>query len=152
VDQKPVEELGFETYAAAMAVKFNGLYATIEQVIPHMKQRSKGVLLVTGGAAGLKSVFNGKMSSVGVANASSRILTMTLANQCLEKNVHVATVQICGQVAAAGAGGIFDPLNVAKVYSKIALEQDKSKWQPEYFVVAPQAEGFFSIPVKNFSL
>lgn len=89
------------------------------------------------------------MAAVGVSNSAARILTMTESVQCVASNVHVSIIEVCGVIAKPNAGGILDPINMAKKYYQVATEADKSKWQPEHFIVTPQFEPFLGIQVKN---
>ncbi len=95
----------FSTEFRAMAV---GFLAAIQAVLPSMKAKDKGSILLTGGGSALSPFASGASLSVG--KAAQRSLLLSLAQELGDTGIHAATVTICGMIQE---GTPFDPVKLA---------------------------------------
>lgn len=103
-----------------------GALVAVQQVVPAMRSRGQGTILLTGGGLALNPMAD--VASLAIGKAGLRNLTFSLAQELASSGIHVATVTICGMVAP---GTLFDPDAIAQAY--LALHhQPKADWQTEW--------------------
>ncbi|HXC17121.1 MAG TPA: SDR family NAD(P)-dependent oxidoreductase, partial [Holophagaceae bacterium] len=73
-----------------------GFLASVQAVLPGMKKRDKGTILLTGGGSALTPFASGASLSVG--KAAQRSLLLSLAQELGGTGIHAATVTICGMI------------------------------------------------------
>ena len=88
-----------------------GFLASVQAVLPGMRKRDKGSILLTGGGSALTPFASGASLSVG--KAAQRSLLLSLAQELGDTGVHAATVTICGMIQE---GTAFDPQKLAEQF------------------------------------
>lgn len=96
---------------AEFSAMAGGFLAAVQAVLPGMKQRGKGTILLTGGGSALTPFASGASLSVG--KAAQRSLLLSLAQELGDTGVHAATVTICGMIQE---GTAFDPQKLAEQF------------------------------------
>ena len=86
-----------------------GFLASVQAVLPAMKAKDKGTILLTGGGSALSPFASGASLSVG--KAAQRSLLLSLAQELGGTGLHAATVTICGMIQE---GTAFDPQKLAE--------------------------------------
>lgn len=86
-----------------------GFLASVQAVLPSMKAKDRGTILLTGGGSALSPFASGASLSVG--KAAQRSLLLSLAQELGETGIHAATVTICGMIQP---GTAFDPEKLAE--------------------------------------
>lgn len=102
-------ELDPEVFMTEFRAMAGGFLAAIQAVLPSMKARDKGSILLTGGGSALSPFASGASLSVG--KAAQRSLLLSLAQELGDTGVHAATVTICGMIQE---GTAFDPVKLAE--------------------------------------
>jgi NADP-dependent 3-hydroxy acid dehydrogenase YdfG len=108
---RPLAEVTAEQFAADIAISITGAFTAAQFVLPGMRARRSGTLLLTGGGFAFEPMP--AMASLGVGKAGLRNLAFGLHADLKDSGVHAATVTICGTVAA---GTPFDPDRIAEAY------------------------------------
>jgi NAD(P)-dependent dehydrogenase (short-subunit alcohol dehydrogenase family) len=85
--------------------------AAVQAVIPSMKEKGGGTILLTGGAFALKP--NAALASLGMGKAAIRNLAFSLAEDLRPFGIRAGTVTILGQVKP---GSAFDPDKIATAF------------------------------------
>jgi len=124
----PVEVLIYNAYRATIGlpsevpvdqvvedfrVNVAGALAAIHAVLPGMRQRGKGSILLTGGGLALDPTGWLPAASLAIGKAGIRNFAQTLHKELSETGIRVATVTITGQIAPQTA---FDPYLIAQTY------------------------------------
>jgi short-subunit dehydrogenase len=112
-------QLSAEQFAADLAVSVVGAFTAAEQVLPAMRARRSGTLLLTGGGFAFEPMP--VMASLGVGKAAIRNLAFSLYADLKDVGVHAATVTICGMVAP---GTAFDPDRIADAYWQLHAQPE----------------------------
>ena len=86
-----------------------GFLASAQAVLPGMKAKGRGTILLTGGGSALSPFASGASLSVG--KAAQRSLLLSLAQELGDTGIHAATVTICGMIQP---GTAFDPGTLAE--------------------------------------
>lgn len=113
----PMAQLSAEQLAADLAVSVVGAHAAAQAVLPAMRERGSGSILLTGGGFAFEPMPT--MASLGVGKAAIRNLAFSLHADLKDHGVHAATVTICGVVAA---GTAFDPVRIAEAYWQLHMQ------------------------------
>jgi short-subunit dehydrogenase len=106
-------------------VSVAGALACAQQVVPQMRERGRGTILLTGGGFALRPMA--ALASLGVGKAGIRNLAHSLAEELAPAGIHVATVTVMGFVKP---GTPFDPEKIAEVYWQLH-QQPKEAWETE---------------------
>jgi NAD(P)-dependent dehydrogenase (short-subunit alcohol dehydrogenase family) len=117
VTYQPLADVGAERFAADLAVSVVGAFAAAQHVLPAMRSRRAGTVLLTGGGFAFEPMP--VMASLGVGKAAIRNLAFSLYADLKDTGVHAATVTICGTVAP---GTPFDPDRIAEAYWQLHLQ------------------------------
>jgi len=120
--------LSEETLVHDFQVGVTGALTAIQQVVPGMQAQNNGTVLLTGGALAFDEYSPPPYLSLAIAKTATRKLCFTMANALEPSNIHVATVTVCGTIAA---NTHFDPDRIAEVYLQLHT-QPRSGWQREY--------------------
>jgi NADP-dependent 3-hydroxy acid dehydrogenase YdfG len=104
-------QLDPEAFVSEFRAMAAGFLASIQAVLPGMKQRDRGTILLTGGGSALTPFASGASLSVG--KAAQRSLLLSLAQELGDTGVHAATVTICGMIQD---GTAFDPQKLAEQF------------------------------------
>jgi short-subunit dehydrogenase len=117
VTYQPLEAVGAERFAADLAVSVVGAFTAAQHVLPAMRARGAGTVLLTGGGFAFEPMP--AMASLGVGKAAIRNLAFSLYADLKDSGVHAATVTICGTVAP---GTPFDPERIAEAYWQLHVQ------------------------------
>jgi NADP-dependent 3-hydroxy acid dehydrogenase YdfG len=115
--QAAVPELDPEDLLADLAAGAVGLQTAVRAVLPGMRERRSGTVLVTGG--GTADRPSPGMASLGVQKAAVRALAEVQARALAPDGIHVATVTIRGFV---GEDRQIPPDRVAALYADLVAE------------------------------
>jgi NADP-dependent 3-hydroxy acid dehydrogenase YdfG len=115
--QVAVEDLAPEDLLSDLAAGAVGLQTAMRAVLPGMRERGTGTVLVTGGGAADSPVKT--MATLGVQKAAVRALAHVQAHALAPYGVHVATVTVRGFV---GEQQQIHPDRVAAVYAELVAE------------------------------
>jgi len=121
VTYRPLAEVDAERFAADLSVSVVGAFTAVQEVLPAMRARRSGTLLLTGGGFAFEPLP--VMASLGVGKAAIRNLAFSLNTELKESGVRAATVTICGSVAA---GTAFDPDRIAETYWQLHVQPAES--------------------------
>ena len=111
VTYRPLAELDAARFAVDLSVSVGGALVAAQSVLPAMRARGSGTLLLTGGGFAFEPVP--ELASLGVGKAGVRNLAFSLHADLKDSGIHAATVTICGPVAPDTA---FDPDRIADAY------------------------------------
>lgn len=125
-----IEEIAASDFERSWRVNAMGLFLCSQQVVPSMRQRSAGAIVVVGATASLR----GKpfTTAFAPAKAAQRSLAQAMARHLWPAGVHVALLIIDGGIGEPGGDSraALDPDQIAK--SALALtEQHPSAWSFE---------------------
>jgi NADP-dependent 3-hydroxy acid dehydrogenase YdfG len=106
-------------------VNVAGALIAAQAVAPSMIARNEGRIFITGGGTALTPFKEGFSLSIG--KAGIRSLAYTLADECKQHNIHVATITVNGAIKK---GTALDPDLIAQEFWSL-YEQPKSEWKTE---------------------
>jgi NADP-dependent 3-hydroxy acid dehydrogenase YdfG len=112
-----VAELSPEELLADLAAGAVGLQTAVRAVLPGMRERGAGTVLVTGGGSADRPITS--MATLGVQKAAVRALAEVQAQALAPEGVHVATVTIRGLV---GDDRQITPERIAGLYADLVAE------------------------------
>jgi short-subunit dehydrogenase len=98
---KTAEELTPSEFEQSFKINALGLLSAAQQVLPGMRERGRGQIVVVGATASLRG--RPKTAAFAAAKAAQRSLAQSLARQCAPEGIHVALLIIDGAIDAAGA-------------------------------------------------
>ena len=115
--QSAVPELTPEDLLADLAAGAVGLQTAVRAVLPGMRQRGSGTVLVTGGGSADRPIPS--MATLGVQKAALRALVEVHAKSLAPEGIHVATATIRGLV---GEERQIHPDRIAALYAQLVAE------------------------------
>jgi NADP-dependent 3-hydroxy acid dehydrogenase YdfG len=115
--QAAVPELTPEDLLADLAAGAVGLQTALRAVLPGMRARGSGTVLVTGGGSADRPITS--MATLGVQKAALRALVEVQARALAPEGIHVATATIRGLV---GEDRQIHPDQVAALYADLVAE------------------------------
>ena len=95
-----------------------GFLVSAREVIPSMKAKGKGTILLTGGGSALSPFASG--ASLCIGKSGQRSLCFSLAQELAPSGIHVATVTICGFIAP---GTAFDPDRISEEFWQLHTQK-----------------------------
>jgi short-subunit dehydrogenase len=119
-------DIGVERLVREFRVNVGGALVCAQQVVPAMKAKKRGTILLTGGGLALDPWP--AMASLAIGKAGLRNLALSLHKELKESGVRVATVTVDGLVKA-GAGAL-DPAAIAEVFWSLH-DQPAATGEPE---------------------
>ena len=119
--------------AADMAVNLGGALSAIGQVLPAMRRRGQGTILLTGGSLAFDPIPG--WAALGAGKAALRNFSLALGQEVRADGVRIAMIQICGRIEP---GGFFDPDRIADTYW--SLHQEKPQAFQQEIIYRPAAE------------
>jgi short-subunit dehydrogenase len=119
--------------AADMAVNLGGALTAIGQVLPAMRRRGQGTVLLTGGSLALDPIP--AWAALGASKAALRNFSFALGQEVRPDGVRIAMVQIYGRIEP---GGFFDPDRIADTYW--SLHHANPEAFREEVIYKPEAE------------
>jgi NADP-dependent 3-hydroxy acid dehydrogenase YdfG len=115
--QAAVDALSPEDLLADLAAGTVGLQTSLRAVLPGMRERGRGTVLVTGGGSADRPIPS--MATLGVQKAALRALAEVQAAGLAADGIHVATVTVRGFV---GEEKQIPPDRVAALYADLVAE------------------------------
>ena len=115
--QAAVPELDPEDLLGDLAAGAVGLQTAVRAVLPGMRERGSGTVLVTGGGSADRPIPS--MATLGVQKAALRALAEVQARALAPEGIHVATVTVRGLV---GEDQQIHPDRVAALYAELVAE------------------------------
>ena len=112
-----VAELAPEDLLADLAAGVVGLQTAVRAVLPGMRERGSGTVLVTGGGSADRPIPS--LATLGVQKSAVRALAEVQARALAPEGVHVATVTVRGLV---GEQQQIHPDRVAELYADLVAE------------------------------
>lgn len=139
---KTAEELTPAEFESSFRVNALGLLAAAQQVLPAMRARGRGAIVVVGATASLRG--KPKTAAFAAAKAAQRSLAQSLARQHAPEGIHVSLLIIDGGIGDSGSAA--DQPHAKRLRPEdIAAEalhlvnQDRSAWTFE-LDLRPQEE------------
>lgn len=126
--EAPPSRLSPEAFLREFRTNCLGALVSAEEVIPAMRRRGRGTILITGGGLALKPHF--PLASLSIGKGAVRTLALMLADELEPDGIHVATVTVDGFVKP---GTRFDPDLIAEEFWKLHTEP-KGRWTREVLV------------------
>ncbi|MDZ4844168.1 MAG: SDR family NAD(P)-dependent oxidoreductase [Chitinophagales bacterium] len=117
--------LDAETSVKDFRANVAGVLVAVQQVVPAMKEKKKGTILITGGGQALHPLPF--LSSLAIGKAGIRNLAWSLFEELKPLGIHAATVTINGQVNPATK---FAPDLICESFWKLHAQQEGG-WQRE---------------------
>jgi NADP-dependent 3-hydroxy acid dehydrogenase YdfG len=115
--QAAVPELTPEDLLADLAAGAVGLQTAVRAVLPGMRQRRSGTVLVTGGGSADRPIPS--MATLGIQKAALRALVAVQARALAPEGIHVVTATIRGLV---GEDRQIHPDRIAALYAELVAE------------------------------
>jgi short-subunit dehydrogenase len=128
---KTAEELTPAEFEQSFRINALGLLCAAQQVLPGMRERGRGQIVVVGATASLRG--RPKTAAFASAKAAQRSLAQSLARQCAPEGIHVGLLIIDGVIDAAGAAADspqakkLRPEDIAQEAFHL-VRQDRSAW------------------------
>lgn len=133
-----VLDLTPSTMMNKMALNLGGAICSVNQVLPPMRGRGGGTILITGGGLGLEPYPD--WASLSAGKAALRNYTIALHKALAPEEIHVAVIAVCGIVEA---GGQFDPDRIAEEYWQLHAES-KPNWRRELVYLPQGADPYYN--------
>lgn len=108
-----------------LQINIVGALLAAQAFLPAFRARRQGTIFLTGGGSAFQAPA--QLASLGVGKAGMRNLCFSLAEECRDFQVHVATVTISGMVQP---GTAFDPDFVADAFWRL-YQQSEPEWETE---------------------
>ena len=121
-----------------MALNLGGAICSVNQVLPPMRVRGGGTILITGGGLGLEPYPN--WASLSAGKAALRNYTLALHKALSPEEIHAAVIAVCGIVEI---GGPFDPDRIAEEYWQLHAES-KPNWRRELIYLPQGADPYYN--------
>ncbi len=121
-----------------MSLNLGGAICSVNQVLPPMRGRGGGTILITGGGLGLEPYPD--WASLSAGKAALRSYTLALHKALSPEEIHVAVIAICGIVEV---GGPFDPDRIAEEYWQLHAES-KPNWRRELVYLPQGADPYYN--------
>lgn len=118
----------FESLVTDFKVNVAGVLTAIQEVLPTMLAEKQGTILVTGGHLGIEP--HKDLASLSLGKGALINLVKVLAAELTPKNIHVASVIICGIIKPDDEK--YNPSAIAENYWKL-YTQKKEEFEVEIF-------------------
>ncbi len=139
-EEELLEHIPFEMFETAQHISSSGPFLVAKEVLPAMRERGEGTILISNNAFSLR----GKKRYTGQSLYYPRVLMRTLAQALTEEysefGVHVANVVIDGMIDSPGTHALpraqqnpellMNPVKIAEAFYYLHT-QDKSCWTHE---------------------
>lgn len=123
-----------------MALNLGGAICSVNKVLPLMRERGGGTILITGGGLGLEPYPD--WASLSAGKAALRNYSIALHKALYPEEIHVAVIAVCGIVKV---GGAFDPDRIAEKYWQLHAES-KPNWRRELVYLPKGADPYYNDP------
>lgn len=109
----------FESLVTDFKVNVAGVLVAVQEVLPSMLVKKEGTILVTGGHLGIEP--HKDYASLAIGKGALINLVKTLAAELTPKNIHVASVIICGLINPEDKK--YNPSAIAENYWKLYIQK-----------------------------
>ena len=109
----------FESLVTDFKVNVAGVLTAVQEVLPAMKANKGGTILVTGGHLGIEP--HKEFASLSIGKGALINLVKTVAAELTPKNIHVASVIICGLIKPEDEK--YNPSAIAENYWKLYTQK-----------------------------
>jgi len=116
--EAPPSQLDPEALNLEFRSMVGGFLVSAQAVIPSMKAKGEGTILLTGGGSALSPFASG--ASLCIGKSGQRSLCFSLAQELAPSGIHVATITICGFIAP---GTAFDPDQIAEEFWQLHAQK-----------------------------
>ena len=128
-----VDEITPDDFERSWRVNALGALVASQQIIPAMKQRGSGNIIIVGATASLRG--RPKTTGFAAAKAAQRSLAQSMAKHLGPLGIHVSLLIIDGSIASAGSaeagiGERLDPQDIAELAHYLTT-QPQSAWSFE---------------------
>jgi NAD(P)-dependent dehydrogenase (short-subunit alcohol dehydrogenase family) len=128
-----VEEISPQAFEQSWRVNALGALVASQQVIPAMKEKGAGNIILVGASASLRG--RPKSTGFAAAKAAQRSLAQSMAKHLGPLGIHVSLLIIDGSIASAGSaeadrGERLDPRDIAELAHYLTT-QPRSAWSFE---------------------
>jgi short-subunit dehydrogenase len=132
-----IEKVTAADFEAAFRVNALGLFIVAQEIVPYMKERAQGNLIVIGATASRRG--SAGMAAFAAGKAAQRSLAESLGRHLGPMGIHVALMVVDGVVAQSEVSKLFperpadtfiDPNALAETALQI-VRQDRSAWSFE---------------------
>jgi NADP-dependent 3-hydroxy acid dehydrogenase YdfG len=119
-----ISEQSPETFNGDLAVNIGGALASVQAVLPNMRERGSGTILLTGGGYSLKP--NPDYISLSIGKAGIRALAYGLFESLAQIGIHIATVTISASIVPGSS-----EVHAVANHFWTLHSQPKDKWAAE---------------------
>ena len=127
-----------------IALNLGGAISSVNQVLPVLRDRGRGTILITGGGLALEPYPD--WTSLSAGKAALRSYAIALHKALLPEGIHVAVIAVCGIVAPEGP---FDPDRIAEEYWRLHAEP-KPNWRRELVYFPEGADPYYNDPTATY--
>jgi NAD(P)-dependent dehydrogenase (short-subunit alcohol dehydrogenase family) len=128
----------------AMAVNLGSAVCAVNCVLPGMRARGRGTILMTGGGLALEPYPD--WTALGAGKAALRAYAIALHKALVPEHIHAAVIAVCGVVER---GGPFDPDRIAEEYWRLHAKAEPD-WRRELVYLPDGADPFYNDPTAAY--
>ena len=139
-EQELLEHIPFEMFETAQHISSSGPFLVAKEVLPSMRERGQGTILISNNAFSLRGKKRYTGQSLYYPRVLMRTLSQALTEEYSEHGVHVANVVIDGMIDSPGTRFLphaqqnpdllINPEKIAEAFYYLHT-QDKSCWTHE---------------------
>ena len=139
-DKELLEHIPYEIFETAQHISSSGPFLVAREVLPAMRERGEGSILISNNAASLRGKKRYTGESFYYPRVMMRTLAQVLTEEYSEYGVHVANVVIDGTIDSPGTRALprflqqpellINPVKIAEAFYYLHT-QDKSCWTHE---------------------
>jgi NAD(P)-dependent dehydrogenase (short-subunit alcohol dehydrogenase family) len=136
-DKELLEYISVEMFDTAQHISSRGPFLVVKEVLPSMRQRGRGSILISNNASSLRGRKRMTGQSLYYPRVMMRTLAQVLTEEYSEHGVHVANVIIDGLIDSPGTRAlaiaqkrpeiVMNPVKIAEAFYYLHT-QDKSCW------------------------
>ncbi len=139
-EKELLEHIPFELFETAQHISSSGPFLVVKEVLPAMRQRGEGSILISNNSSSLRGRKRYTGQSLYYPRVMMRTLAQALTEEYSEYGVHVANVVIDGTIDSPGTralprsqqqpGLLMNPIKIAEAFYYLHT-QDRSCWTHE---------------------
>ena len=139
-EQELLEHIPYEIFETAQHISSSGPFLVAQEVLPAMRERGSGSILISNNASSLRGRKRYTGQSLYYPRVMMRTLAQALTEEYSEYGVHVANVVIDGTIDSPGTRAtdraqqnpdlLVNPVSIAEAFYYLHT-QDKSCWTHE---------------------
>ena len=139
-EKELLEHIPFEMFETAQHISSSGPFLVAKEVLPAMRQRGEGTILISNNSSSLRGKKRYTGESLYFPRVMMRTLAQALTEEYSEYGVHVANVVVDGTIDSPGTRALprfqqqpellINPVKIAEAFYYLH-SQDKSCWTHE---------------------